>query len=159
MWSGSFKTSLLVRRSSHICLLTWFACCIMDLHDVFSLQVFWVKVHKAIIKLSMNLFFMINYLAIHGNTTLNREYVWYSIYKAESRLVPSQWETSLQSKLNLNSVLIKSGLPITYLSIVRSFWNFAQSMAVSLPCSVLNLKMIYCWNGYQRQISFPAIWI
>ena len=113
MWSGSFKISLFVRRSSHICLLTWFACHIMDLHDVFSLQVFWVKVHKAIIKWTKNLFFMINYHAIHGNTTLNGEYVWYSIYRAESRLAPSQWETLLQSNalshwlhINLESSLI-----------------------------------------------------
>ena len=40
------------------------------------------------------------------------------------------------------SNLTKSGRAITYLTGVKSFWNFAQSTAVSLPCSVQNFKII-----------------
>ena len=39
--------------------------------------------------------------------------------------------------------LRKSCLSITYFSVALSFWNFAQSMAVSLPCSVQNFTMIW----------------
>ena len=35
---------------------------------------------------------------------------------------------------------MKSHSPITKLSIIQSFWNLAQSMAVILPCSVQNFK-------------------
>ena len=58
--------------------------------------------------------------------------------------------------INLRAVTIKQICPkspllfnldkslqlITTFSVVQSFWNFAQNMAVSLPCSVQNLKMI-----------------
>ena len=37
----------------------------------------------------------------------------------------------------------KSHSSITSIPVVKSFWNFAQSMAVTLPCSVQNLKMIW----------------
>ena len=45
----------------------------------------------------------------------------------------------IRPKTHLN---VKSGLPIIYYSIVKSFWNFAQSTAVSLPCSAQNFKTI-----------------
>ena len=40
---------------------------------------------------------------------------------------------------------MKSCMSITSISIILSFWNFAQSMAVMLPCSVQNFKMIILW--------------
>ena len=42
--------------------------------------------------------------------------------------------------LSLNKCCSHSS--ITPVSIVQSFWNFAQSRAVLLPCSVWNIKMI-----------------
>ena len=50
------------------------------------------------------------------------------------------------SKLTLNSNLVKTLSFITPISVIQSFWNFAQSMAVILPCSVQNFKM----NGQLR---------
>ena len=47
-------------------------------------------------------------------------------------------------KLILNSNLMKTSSSITSISVVKSFWNFAQSTAVSLPCSVQSIKMIWC---------------
>ena len=52
------------------------------------------------------------------------------------------WENHILPKLNLNSNLVRFNLPITYFSIAQSFWNFAQNMAVTLPCSVQNFEMI-----------------
>ena len=50
-------------------------------------------------------------------------------------------------KLILNTNLAKSRSSITCVSVIQSFWNFAQSMTVSLPCSVQNFKMIeQLWN-------------
>ena len=48
----------------------------------------------------------------------------------------------ISPKLISNSDLVKCNSPITSTSVVQSFWNFAQSMAVSLPCSVQNFTMI-----------------
>ena len=42
----------------------------------------------------------------------------------------------------LNSNLVNSYLPITCFFIAQSFWNFAQSTAMILPCSVQNFKRI-----------------
>ena len=42
----------------------------------------------------------------------------------------------------LNPNLVKPRLPLTYFAAIPSFWNFAQSTAVSLLCSVQNLKTI-----------------
>ena len=36
----------------------------------------------------------------------------------------------------------KSNSLITYFEVIKSFWNFSQSTAVSLLCSVKNFKMI-----------------
>ena len=41
-----------------------------------------------------------------------------------------------------NSNLAKSRSSITYVSIVQSIWNFAQSTAVILPCSAQDIKLI-----------------
>ena len=41
-----------------------------------------------------------------------------------------------------NPNLAKSHLPISALSVTKSFWNFPQSMVVSLLCSVENFKTI-----------------
>ena len=46
--------------------------------------------------------------------------------------------------------LMKSHSSIAIVSIAQSFWNFAQSTAVSLPCSVQNFKMI-------RQLSKKSL--
>ena len=50
------------------------------------------------------------------------------------------WDICLKPILNLN--LTKSRSSIRSVSIVQSFWNSAQSTAVSQPCSVQNFKMI-----------------
>ena len=42
----------------------------------------------------------------------------------------------ISTKLILNSNLVKSSLSITYFLVAQSFWNFSQSTAVILPCSV-----------------------
>ena len=44
----------------------------------------------------------------------------------------------IDPKLLLKPNLVKSRLPITYSPMIQSLWNFAQSMAVILPCSVQN---------------------
>ena len=67
----------------------------------------------------------------------------------------SKYRISVQ-KCILISNLLKCCLPITYCSVVKLFWNFAQSMAVSLPCSVQIFKTI--WNGYSGPIRFQKIW-
>ena len=46
------------------------------------------------------------------------------------------------SLINFNSNIAKSHLSITSSSVAQSFWNFAQSTAVSQPCSVQNVKTI-----------------
>ena len=50
-----------------------------------------------------------------------------------------QYRISMQNS-SLNPNLIKSDLPIAYLPLTQSFWNFAQNTAVILPCSVQNSK-------------------
>ena len=45
-------------------------------------------------------------------------------------------------KIIINSNLMKTCVLVTSNTVIQSFWNFAQSMAISLPCSVQNLKMI-----------------
>ena len=56
---------------------------------------------------------------------------------------------------------MKSRSPITYFAIAQSFWNFAQSMTVSLPCSEQNftttglLGNTLCANDI---ISWEAFW-
>ena len=50
------------------------------------------------------------------------------------------WDIPLE--LILNSNLFKTFLFITSSTVAQSFWNFAQSTAVILPCSVQNFKMI-----------------
>ena len=63
-----------------------------------------------------------------------------------------------------NHLKLKSCLLINYLSVVKSFWNFAQSMAVALPCSVQNLKMIWqpkwmLWmNKFLQDLSLRWVW-
>ena len=44
--------------------------------------------------------------------------------------------------VSTGSFAIQSSLFITYFSEAQSFWNFAQSMAVILPCPVQNFRMI-----------------
>ena len=46
-------------------------------------------------------------------------------------------------KLNFNSNSAKTRSYIASITVVKSFWNFAQSTAVPLPCSVQNFKMIW----------------
>ena len=46
------------------------------------------------------------------------------------------WILGIDRKRILNSYLAKSRFPITYLAVAQSFWNFAQSTTVILPCSV-----------------------
>ena len=48
----------------------------------------------------------------------------------------------VRPKRILKSNLVKSRLPTTYFPIDHSFWSFAQSMVVILPCSVPNFKTI-----------------
>ena len=48
----------------------------------------------------------------------------------------------IRPKLILNSNLIKSHSSITTVAVIESFWNFAQSTAVILPCSAQNFKRI-----------------
>ena len=46
-------------------------------------------------------------------------------------------------KLILKSNLVKSQFYVTSVSVVKSFWNFSQSTAVSLPCSGQNFQTIW----------------
>ena len=51
------------------------------------------------------------------------------------------------SKLTFNSNLAKTGLSLTSISYAQLFWNFSESTAVSLPCSVQNFKtVVQLWN-------------
>ena len=43
---------------------------------------------------------------------------------------------------HFNSMLPKSCLTITYISVIRSCWHFARRTAVSLPCAVQKIKTI-----------------
>ena len=54
-----------------------------------------------------------------------------------------------------NSDLAKSCLSVTYFAYDQWFWNFAQSTAVSLPCSVQNFKTIVylCNKLWENEIS------
>ena len=53
---------------------------------------------------------------------------------------------------------LKSRLRIAYHSMVKSFWNFAQSKTVILPCSVHIFKKIWYWNRCSRLTKFCEIW-
>ena len=44
----------------------------------------------------------------------------------------------------------ESCLPVSYLSVPQSFWNFTQCMAVILPCPVQNFKMIEELIGHSK---------
>ena len=68
------------------------------------------------------------------------EACWYCLYSNSSGAVCAIWDICL--KLIINSNLVKFCSPITSVSVVQSFWNYAQSKAVILPCSVQNFKMI-----------------
>ena len=61
----------------------------------------------------------------------------------------------IRSKLILKSDLVKSCLPIIYLSVIQSFWNFTQSTAMILPCSVQNFKKFQRlkWMLWTNKIS------
>ena len=65
----------------------------------------------------------------------------------------AMWD--IRSKHILNSNLAKSPLPITYSIVLQLFWNFAQSTAVTLLCSVQNFKMIgqLRWMLWMNEIS------
>ena len=58
---------------------------------------------------------------------------------------------------------MRTPLHITYCSVVKSFWNFAQSTAVILPCSVQNFKMIWRLKGmlwtdnFSQDLSFRRV--
>ena len=56
------------------------------------------------------------------------------------------------SNLNLNIVRYHFSIP--HFSVAWSFWNFVQSTAVTLPCSVHNFKMIGNWNWYYGRTRF-----
>ena len=55
--------------------------------------------------------------------------------------------------------LVKPRLLITYYSVAFSFWNFAQSTAVILPCFVQNFKTIKQLKCMIRTNEFSRIWI
>ena len=56
---------------------------------------------------------------------------------------------------NLN--LAKSRLPITYCSVVKSFWKCAQITTVSLSCTVQIFERVDKWNAYLRILSL--LWV
>ena len=55
-------------------------------------------------------------------------------------------ERPLQYRISVNSNLAKSRSPKTPISVAKSFWNFSQSTAVVLPCSVKNIITIWQLN-------------
>ena len=59
----------------------------------------------------------------------------------------------------VNSKFTKFHWSISYISIVQSVWNFAQSMAVSLLCSVQNFQTIGQLKKYYKQPRFNEIWV
>ena len=65
----------------------------------------------------------------------------------------------IHPKLIFNSNLAKSRSSITSVSVIQSIWNFAQSTAVILPCSVQYFKTIglltgmFRTNGISRDLS------
>ena len=62
---------------------------------------------------------------------------------------------NISPKLLLYTNLAKSRLSITYFSVALSFWNFARSTTVTLPCSVRNFKTIgqMKWILWTNEIS------
>ena len=56
----------------------------------------------------------------------------------KGQLARGALQQDIRPKLILNSNPVESRLPMTYFSILQSFWNFTQSAAVILPCSVQN---------------------
>ena len=71
------------------------------------------------------------------------------------RSIPEEFRGSIskviQYEIVANSNLVKSNPLTASKSDDKSFWNFPQSMAVSLPCSVWTFRMIY------RRLKF--LWI
>ena len=61
----------------------------------------------------------------------------------------------IRTKFILKQNLAKSRSSIIYRSVVKSFWNFEQSTAVILPCSVQNFKTIWqiCNTLWSNEIS------
>ena len=63
-----------------------------------------------------------------------------------------QYKISIRNSI-LNSNLVKSLWPITYFSVVESFCNFVQNMAMILPWSVQNFKTIWqlTWMSWKNE--------
>ena len=89
--------------------------------------------------------------------------VWWTMWPllASLKAVTSH---NIPPKLVLNSNLVKSPLSLTYFSVAQSFWNFAQSMAVILPCSVQNfktngqLKWVMKLNQFSLDLIVRLVW-
>ena len=70
----------------------------------------------------------------------------------------NQWWYCLKYRIFVrNSVIAKPRLHITYYSIVKSFRNFAQSLVVSLPCSMQTFKRLDHWNWCYGWMRFCEI--
>ena len=61
------------------------------------------------------------------------------------------------SKLIWNPNLVKSHSPITYLLVIQSIWNFAQSLSVILPCPVPNFNGCYGRTRFEFKLTFGWI--
>ena len=61
---------------------------------------------------------------------------------------PSQTHLKLKSRPSITSILI-----------IQLVWNFAQSTALILPCSVQHFKRLVNWGMCYRQMRFHEIWI
>ena len=64
-----------------------------------------------------------------------------------------------ETHLKLKSREISPSMSTTSICLVRSFWNFAQSTAVILPCSVQNFKRLDNWNEHYWRTRFREIWL
>ena len=71
-----------------------------------------------------------------------------------------QYDRHIRPKHTLNSNLAKSRwLTIIYCSVVKSFWKFALSTAVPLPCSVQNFKTTRQMKTMPGRTTFREIWV
>ena len=79
-----------------------------------------------------------------GNSELAEEHRWFSLYKIKIRC---PWYYSQLAQIHFKTQFLKNPKNfISSLSLTESFRNCAQSMTVTLQCSVQNFRRI-CWKN------------
>ena len=112
----------------------------------------------------------------HGinRRALSLDYVKIPINKTRLKIAALKWHPGLPGANELNSILAKSCLSVTYFAVAYLFWNFKQNSPDSKVhgasmgpiwgrqecltlCNVS--KRLHTWNGCHGQTGFREIWV